>query len=140
MLSRPISQERYSSVEAENPFTTARHWVGQKRDRKMGRTPPIFPPSYSGGRGLSRVGLLPSLCPLSPCVLHTKYRKGHPHSGYIPESRTRAQGNDEDPRQPSGAGKGTDALAALLLFPPAPAAGAGAALGAVLLLTGFWVE
>ncbi len=62
------------------------------------------------------------------------------HSGYIPESGTRAQGNDQDPRQPSGAGKGTDALAALLLFPPAPAAGAGAALGAVLLLTGLCVE
>src|SRR5919107_280678 len=44
------------------------------------------------------------------------------------------------PRDPSGTGKGTDALAALLLFPPAPAAGTGAALGAVLLLTGLWVE
>ena len=141
MLSRPIWQERNSSVEAENPFTTARHWVGQKRDRKMGRTPPIFPPSYSGGRGLSRVGLLPSLCPLSPCVLHTKYGKGYPHSGYIPESGTRARGNDEDPPRTVGHGQRHGrALAALLLFPPAPAAGAGAALGAVLLLTGLCVK
>ena len=31
-------------------------------------------------------------------------------------------------------------LAALLLFPPTPTAGASAALGAVLLLTGLWVK
>ena len=106
----------------------------------MGRTPPIFSPSYSGGRGLSRVWVRPSLRPFSPCVMHTKHGKRYPHSGYIPESGTHARGNDEDPRQPSGAGKGTDALAALLLFPPTPAAGASATLGAVLLLTGLCVE
>ena len=63
------------------------------------------------------------------------------HSGYIPESGTRARGDGEDPTPTVGHGhKGTEALAALLLFPPAPAAGAGAALGAVLLLTGLCVE
>src|SRR5215217_6435219 len=63
------------------------------------------------------------------------------YSGYTLESGTRARLGRRGPlREPSGTGKGTDVLAALLLFPPAPAAGAGAALGAVLLLTGLWVK
>ena len=77
----------------------------------MGRTPPIFRPSYSGrAEAYHAWGFGPLFVPFLPACCTRNTEKGTPIRGTFLKAGPALGGMTRTPREPSGTGKGTDAL------------------------------